>query len=248
MLTSHAIARCFNKAADTYDSHAHIQRRACRLLLQSLKNTTVSTGPIIDIGCGTGLSTQVLAQYYSHQPLSAIDISTGLLQVAKKRLSDYTIDIRHADFSDNHCYDKQYSLMFANMALQWSSNLPDTLQLLHQHLLSDGLLAFSVPLPNTFKQLAHNRHQNLLTHDIIGDYLTDAGFELHSCDIQSWIETHKNALSAMRSIKAVGANHTNTITPNNNFSFVRQALENTGVKKPFELTHEIGFYIAGKAC
>ncbi|MDF1759290.1 MAG: methyltransferase domain-containing protein [Coxiellaceae bacterium] len=248
MPTSHAIARCFDKAASTYDSYAHIQRRACRLLLQSLKSLTVSSGPIIDIGCGTGLSTQALAQYYPNQSLTGIDISSGLLQVAIQRLKNQTVILKNSDFDTSSSYHDKYTLMFSNMALQWSNNLSSTLALLKNHLQPQGVIAFSAPLPNTFIQLNYTHKQTLLPHSEIISCLDSSGFELYHTQNKHWIENHKNALAAMRSIKAIGANHTNTIAPNSNFSFVRQALGNTDAHKPFELSHEIGFYIAGLQC
>ncbi len=247
MQTNTAIARCFNKAANTYDQHAHIQRRACRLLVQMTKSFIIPTGTMIDIGCGTGLSTQTLLQHYPSNALSAIDISSGLLHVAQQRLKNTKVPIKQSDFDDCNSYHNQYTLMFSNMALQWSPSLTATLGLLNNHLQADGVLAFSVPLQNTFKQFTLTRHQHLLTHEDVCYFLNQAGLQLMSSQIQSWHETHKNALAAMKSIKAIGANHTNSTTPSHNFSFVRQTIEHND-EKPFNLTHEIGFYIAGKTC
>ncbi len=194
MSTSHVIARCFDKAASTYDSYAHIQRRACRSLLQLLKKTTVIDGPIIDIGCGTGLSTQALAQHYPNQPLTGIDISSGLLHVAKQRLKNHAVSINNTDFDNNHSYPEKYTLMFSNMALQWSDNLGNTLALLKNHLVPQGLLAFSAPLPNTFKQLTYTRQQMLLAHEVIISNLEAAGFEPYYTHKKHWTETHTGNL------------------------------------------------------
>ncbi|MDF1655513.1 MAG: methyltransferase domain-containing protein [Coxiellaceae bacterium] len=248
MSTSHAVARCFDKASKTYDDYAHIQRRANRLLLQLLIDSVPLQGPIIDIGCGTGLSTLALSQYFSANPIEAIDISSGLLQVAAQRLKKTAVQIKQSDFDNHASYTNQYTLMFSNMALQWSTNLDSTLKLLHRHLLPNGLLAFSVPLPRTFEQLNQVNKQTLPSHQNIIDTFEQSHWVLHYHETKLWHETHKNTLAALQSIKAVGANHSNTNKPNNNFSFVRQALSHATEKKPFELSHEIGFYIAEKSC
>ena len=107
-----------------------------RIKLESPKN-------IIDIGCGPGNSTQILAHRWPEAKILGIDSSPAMIQKAKEEfpLQDWA----EMDAANLHLPNK-FDLVFSNAAIQW---LPD-----HDKLLADfwkvintnGALAVQIPL------------------------------------------------------------------------------------------------------
>jgi malonyl-CoA O-methyltransferase len=148
------IRACFNAASQTYDSHSIIQHQAGANLITLLIPHLASSESIIDIGCGTGLTTERLAKQLPYQSFFAIDIADQLLNTARARLRPYNIQIDERDF--HHLTDKNngFNLIFSNMALHWSPSLAFTLATLKDFLAHNGILTFTVPLASTFIELA----------------------------------------------------------------------------------------------
>ena len=72
------IAKSFSHAAETYDHWARPQRIMAKTLMACLPET-LGEGPILDVGCGTGLLTEYLLQKYSDRSLLGIDIAPGMI-------------------------------------------------------------------------------------------------------------------------------------------------------------------------
>ena len=69
------IQHSFNRAASSYDDHCHAQQRAGSKLIQLIKPLHAQAERVLDLGCGTGMTTQQLASQYDYQDFHAIDIS-----------------------------------------------------------------------------------------------------------------------------------------------------------------------------
>nr|WP_282557748.1 methyltransferase domain-containing protein [Providencia burhodogranariea] len=102
----------------------------------------INAQSIIDLGCGTGNSTQALLSRYSAHNIMGLDNSETMLIEAKKRLPQ--IDFQLADISQWES-EKKYDVIFSNAALQW---LPDHISLytrLVNNLTEGGYLAVQTP-------------------------------------------------------------------------------------------------------
>ncbi|MDX9754938.1 MAG: class I SAM-dependent methyltransferase [bacterium] len=80
------IASGYDSAAPSYDEAwlVHLSSVTDRLL-QRLP--PIPSGPILDLGCGTGYTTAFLAQHYPHHPLTAVDLSPAMIAKARERLA-----------------------------------------------------------------------------------------------------------------------------------------------------------------
>lgn len=109
---------------------------------------------IVDIGCGPGNSTEMLAKKWSKATISGFDSSPDMVEKAKKRLPDLS-------FSVEDIYqwspDADTDLLFSNAVFQW---LPDHIDQMTRLLntLKDHAV-FAVQLPDN---LHEPLHQNMI--------------------------------------------------------------------------------------
>jgi trans-aconitate 2-methyltransferase len=97
---------------------------------------------IVDLGCGSGTSTQLLVQGFPDAEIVGVDNSIPMLAAARKRLPG--VRFEHIDIAAWRPSTPP-ELVFANNALQW---LPEHNRLLPQLLsmvADDGALAFQMP-------------------------------------------------------------------------------------------------------
>ncbi|WP_118182686.1 trans-aconitate 2-methyltransferase [Paraburkholderia phosphatilytica] len=134
--------------AQQYTMFENERTRPVKDLLAAVPSENVSVA--IDIGCGPGNSTEVLAARVPGATLSGIDSSTDMIDAARKRLPEVRFDVADiAAWNDTQPYD----LILANAVLQW---LPDHQTLFPQligRLASGGHLA--VQMPDNLDEPAH---------------------------------------------------------------------------------------------
>lgn len=107
---------------------------------------------IIDIGCGPGNSTQVLAQRFPNAYILGVDSSSNMIETAKR---DYhNIDFNICDVNkDLSMIDNNFDIVFSNACIQW---IPDHNQLLKNMmglLKIGGILAVQTPM--NYKEPIH---------------------------------------------------------------------------------------------
>jgi trans-aconitate 2-methyltransferase len=73
---------------------------------------------IVDLGCGPGTSTRLLAQRFPSARITGIDISEPMLAVARERAAG--AHFVRADI-ESWCPEQPVDLIFADSALQWVS-------------------------------------------------------------------------------------------------------------------------------
>lgn len=167
------IKRNFSKCASTYDYYASIQNRCGLILAASVKGQKFNK--IMDVGCGTGTYTGILSNKFPGARIKALDISKQMIEVAKRKLAQETIDFIVADF-ETHKTDERFDLISSNAALQWSSSLDQALKKLKSLLKAGGQLSFSIFGPKTFWELNQATLELGLKADMAaGDFLEKEG-------------------------------------------------------------------------
>lgn len=127
---------------DQYLRFAEERTRPCRELAQRI--ALQAPRRVIDLGCGPGNSTAVLAERYPDAALSGVDSSPAMIETARKSAlrADWTIgDITLWPTASPQRYD----LIFANAAFQWVSDHDRLLPALMVRLEPGGALAFQMP-------------------------------------------------------------------------------------------------------
>jgi trans-aconitate 2-methyltransferase len=103
---------------------------------------------IIDLGCGPGNSTEILAERWGNAALTGLDSSPEMLAQAKANHPDWTW--LEADMASFTCQQK-FDLVFSNAALQWVKHHAELLSRLKNLVSDGGAIAIQIP--------AHQRSQ-----------------------------------------------------------------------------------------
>ena len=90
---------------DNYDEHIDLAIPFYKEMHDEINNfltTSVDNPTIVDLGCGTGITTSVILNTFPHANVIAIDLFDEMLNHAKKRLENYydQIDYIQGDFRE----------------------------------------------------------------------------------------------------------------------------------------------------
>jgi trans-aconitate 2-methyltransferase len=104
----------------------------------------------VDLGCGPGNSTALLAERFLAARISGLDSSAAMVAAARERLPD--VEFHHADLRAWEPTER-VDLIFANAVLQWLPDHAVLLPRLVSFLKTGGTLA--VQMPNNLDEPAH---------------------------------------------------------------------------------------------
>lgn len=135
-------------SANQYTRFENERTRPVRDLVAAIPDKPV--GLAIDIGCGPGNSTEVLARRFPDAVVSGIDSSVDMIASARSRLPGIRFDI-----ADIAAWKPaaQYDVILANAALQWLPDHPSLYPWLAGHLAPGGSLA--IQTPDNIEEPAH---------------------------------------------------------------------------------------------
>jgi trans-aconitate 2-methyltransferase len=105
---------------------------------------------IIDLGCGTGNSTEQVHAHWPQAEIAGLDSSASMLKQAAERHPDWQwieSDIEH--WKPNGVFD----LIFSNAVLHWLGDHRSLFPGLFQHVGPEGAMA--IQMPNNFHSAAH---------------------------------------------------------------------------------------------
>jgi trans-aconitate 2-methyltransferase len=127
-------------SAKQYVAFEDERTRPVRDLLAALPETQARSA--VDLGCGPGNSTELLAQRYPRAAISAIDSSADMIEAARRRLPQVrfeTVGIEAWSASG------PFDVILANAVLQWLPDHAALLPALARRLASGGALAIQMP-------------------------------------------------------------------------------------------------------
>ncbi|HEY2022650.1 trans-aconitate 2-methyltransferase [Paraburkholderia sp.] len=113
----------------------------------------------VDIGCGPGNSTEVLAARLPGATVSGIDSSADMIAAARRRLP--TVSFELGDISTWNTHER-YDVILANAVLQWVPDHERVMPALLEKLAGGGSLA--VQMPDNLEEPAHR-----LLREVAGD-------------------------------------------------------------------------------
>ncbi len=105
---------------------------------------------VVDLGCGPGNSTELLAERFPKAELLGLDTSPAMLDAARKRLPKARFE--QADAS-TFTLERPADLIFANAVLQWVPDHETVLPRLLSLLAPGGVLA--VQMPDNLEEPSH---------------------------------------------------------------------------------------------
>ncbi|MCB1785011.1 MAG: malonyl-ACP O-methyltransferase BioC [Gammaproteobacteria bacterium] len=206
--------RAFGRAASGYDDGAFLQNEIGRRMLERLDYMRVQPRVILDIGCGTGTATEALLRRFPKAMVIALDFALPMLERARRR-GRWLRRPRCVcgDLDALPLAANSVDLIFANAALQWSTQPAQTFMDIARLLRPEGLLMFSSFGPDTLHELRaawaqvdgrSHVHRFIDLHDY-GDMLMAAGLADPVMDVERLTLTYADPLQLMREIKQIGA-------------------------------------------
>ncbi|QUM76374.1 malonyl-ACP O-methyltransferase BioC [Moritella sp. 24] len=220
MIDKNAVARCFGKAAASYDQHAILQRLSSDKLLRYLPKSSVRSDDVkvysstVDLGCGSGALLPALAN--CSETLIAVDLSMGMLSYAKahNQLPSQPLWL-NGDAEALPLQSSSIDLCVSNLALQWCDDLATPLIEVSRCLKPGGLMLFSTLVSGSLDELTQSwstvdsqRHVNrFLSEGEIKAALLKSGLSVDTFEVAVTTMHYASVKEVMLSLKGIGANH-----------------------------------------
>ena len=213
-LDKHAIRRSFDRAASSYDRHAVLQREVESRLLERIEFQRLEPARVLDMGCGTGSASESLAGRFEQARVIALDWAPAMLTQSTVTDSNPRSDtsLLCADMHSLPLASRSVDLVFSNLALQWSYDLPAMFRELRRVMATNAMLIFTSYGPDTLSELKQAwravddlPHVNDFPdmHDI-GDELLAAGFREPVMDAERLTLEYPGVKSLMRELQGLG--------------------------------------------
>ncbi len=235
MINKKQVCRHFGKMSKSYNDYAIVQKKMAHSL-QELSKKTGNFKRILEIGCGTGFFTQLLAETYPHAHIVATDISPDMLRVAQNTLSSFSNISYEVQDGENLQLAGKFDLIISNAAFQWFQDYQQAFQHFYHLLQPGGYLLYATLGHDTFCELKtsfHAAHQALhitsplhhgptfISIDQLVKISQKIGFhtkhyeEFH----KEYFSTTKDFLTSVKKIGANNAAHSTNMVINRNLIF-----------------------------
>ncbi len=210
-----ALQRAFDQAAAAYDAAAVLQREVNQRLLERLELIRLEPGHVLDLGAATGDSSQGLRQRYRKARVIALDLSSRMLQRARRHGSwRRPLPAVCADAAALPLADGSMDLVYSSAMLHWCVDPTQLFAEVQRVLRPGGLLMFSTWGPDTLRELRsawtavdEQAHVNEFTdmHDL-GDAMVQAAFADPVMDMEQLTLTYPNLAGLVADLRGVGGN------------------------------------------
>jgi trans-aconitate 2-methyltransferase len=208
-LSAASDSRGMTWSARQYVQFENERTRPVRDLLAALP--AIDARSVIDIGCGPGNSTEILAARFSGAAVSGFDSSADMVAAARRRLPGLQFDLADVEqwAHENGAGDvERFDVILANAVLQWVPGHARLFPALAAKLAPGGALA--VQMPDNLDEPAHRLMREIAADGPWAAKLTAAAaarpsmpmadryFEILSetgCRVDIWRTTYYHALS-----------------------------------------------------
>ncbi|MBE0448694.1 MAG: methyltransferase domain-containing protein [Actinobacteria bacterium] len=155
LVNKQRIKNNFGKSAVTYDKYAVVQKEMAVDLMTHLKKPRHEFSNILEIGCGTGYLTALLANAFPHARIVALDIAPEMIAIAKESLKGHeTIEYVVSD-GENPSFDTAFDLIVSNAVFQWFTGYIEPFKRYCRLLEPEGYLIFNTLGERTLEELRY---------------------------------------------------------------------------------------------
>ncbi|MGY1921352.1 malonyl-ACP O-methyltransferase BioC [Pseudomonas tolaasii] len=212
------VAASFSRAAASYDSVAELQRAVGHELLARLP-AAIDPQRWLDLGCGTGFFSRVLAERLPASQGVALDIAEGMLNHARPLGgAEHFIagDAERLPLQGESC-----GLIFSSLAVQWCANFDAVLSEAYRVLQPGGVFAFASLCVGTLDELRESwRAADGLVHvnrfrtfEAYQQLCANSGLRVRSLERQPHVLHYPDVRSLTHELKALGAHNLNPGRP-----------------------------------
>lgn len=212
------VAASFSRAASSYDAVADLQRTVGTGLIERLPED-LTPARWLDLGCGTGYFSRVLAGRFPSGEGFAMDIAEGMLRHARPQGGASSFVAGDAECLPLH--GASVDLIFSSLALQWCENFSAVLSEAKRVLRPGGVFAFSSLCSGTLQELRDSWHAvDGLAHvnrfRPIGAYqqhCAASGLRLERLEVEPEVLHFAELRQLTGELKALGAHNLNPGRP-----------------------------------
>ncbi|MBO6087342.1 malonyl-ACP O-methyltransferase BioC [bacterium] len=146
------IKKQFEKSFETYDKNAVVQRVLAEKLSSQIAKIRVEYENILELGCGTGLLTKVLAKNLKFKNYFANDLVEKSEKYIKLIVPEAKFFLGNAQKIKT---SQKFDLIISNAVFQWFENLDKVFEYFKPMLRKDGIFAFTTFAPDNYKEIAY---------------------------------------------------------------------------------------------
>jgi len=203
------VQRNFGRYAGSYDQYAVIQRETAAELMMLIARSGRSYRRILEIGCGTGFLTALLAREYPQARIVALDIAPEMIREARVKLSGLNkISYLVAD-GENPQLEGTFDLIVSNMVFQWFTGYLGPLTHYHRALEKGGDLIFCTLGEGTFVELytCLGLPTPFISLTTLQKVMNEAGFQENTVNCSVKTEYFPSSRLFFRALKRIGAHN-----------------------------------------
>lgn len=206
---------------DSYSRFADLRLRPAVDLIRQMPD--LPAGPIIDLGCGTGVVGPVLSSRYPGHSLLGVDSSPAMLDEA--RATTFYSALTQADIA-TWTPDIPPAAIFSNAALNWLEDHPRLLPRLAETLAPGGVLA--VQMPNQYAAPSHALLRRL-AQEMFPDRFSFDGWSAPVASPQDYARL----LAPQGHVNAWSTTYVQTLEPSSHTTHPVRAFTEATVMRPF---------------
>lgn len=221
------VAEHFSTACSSYDQYAQVQKQIAAVNLELMSDVVSGVCKYaVDLGCGTGLHTNLLAKMADN--CLAIDISYGMLTSAQINNAEKTTAANKAirycggDVDSLPLQSQCIDVLHSSMALQWCSSPRNAIAEIARVLSTRGSAQLAIMLDSSLNEL-RQAWQNMGLAPRVNEFFSQKQWldatqnlkvdKVSSADVQinieqqvrSFTEWHPSSLHMLRALKRIGA-------------------------------------------
>lgn len=251
------ISRNFSKKAQDYNNFAKIQKRSAEILLTNfskiidLKNCNNLI--IADLGCASQSIASLLNQFKisKNNQIFNLDLSFEMLKnIPQDQKNNYLIqgDIENLPFKNSYC-----DLIISSFALHWLNDLNQGFFEISRSLKNLGYFIFCLPIfpsLSSLKKIPFLKINDFPSKYQIIKIINQNNFKILNHFEENFTEKYHNSLSAIKSIKQIGANYSQPLKKNDykHFKNIKALIKNNlqNCHQEFNLDWQIIYFFVQK--
>jgi malonyl-CoA O-methyltransferase len=202
----------FSLAAPAYERLSLVQQAAAKRLFQGLAFLGNATR-ILDVGCGTGALTRLLAATWPRAEVLGIDLAPGMIEQARRATGDAPQPRFLVSDTLQFTATIPFDLIVSSSSLHWMQPLDRTFAHLAAQLAPGRPFAFSLMLEDTLKELHALRREvapstppaaRMPSADHVRAALRAAGLRIEMEEEEEHIVQASDATAMLRDLRDLG--------------------------------------------
>ena len=247
------VAKSFRRGMATYDNGAVVQKLVNERLVSLLQKyaKTATNQSVLEVGCCTGLLTELLCRTLQPERLYLNDLVAEFQTPVLKRLDEATKPLLIPCFGDIEkiALPDRLDLVISSSAFQWLSDLPAFFANISKKLDENGAIVFSMFGEGTFHELSELIGSGLSYHrfQAVRD-MVDIPFRITHCAIerdQLFFEHPRNVLKHIQETGVSGVGGF-TWTPRRLERFISDYRQRFSSKSGVSLSYVSYYFVATK--